>query len=91
MTLQSAPADRLSAILMHLQYELPLDRVRGFEGEAANVYFSVFDHLIVTQKEDFRFAGRNRRPPLDRVNCLLSFLYTLLMHDVSATLEGPLI
>jgi CRISP-associated protein Cas1 len=84
----SAAADRLSAILMHLQTDLPLDRVRGFEGEAANVYFGVFDHLIVAQKEDFRFAGRNRRPPLDRVNCLLSFLYTLLMHDVNAALEA---
>ncbi|MFH0726978.1 MAG: type I-C CRISPR-associated endonuclease Cas1c [Pseudomonadota bacterium] len=81
-------ADRMSGILMHLQHDLPLDRVRGFEGEAANVYFSVFDHLIVAQKEDFRFAGRNRRPPLDRMNCLLSFLYTLLMHDVSAALEA---
>ncbi|MDX9787098.1 MAG: type I-C CRISPR-associated endonuclease Cas1c [Desulfobacterales bacterium] len=83
-----AAADRLSAILMHLQTDLPLDRARGFEGEAANVYFGVFDHLIVGQKEDFRFAGRNRRPPLDRVNCLLSFLYTLLMHDVNAALEA---
>ncbi len=85
--LQSA-ADRLSAILMHLKHDLPLDRVRGFEGEAANVYFSVFDHLIVSQKENFTFKGRNRRPPLDPVNCLLSFLYTLLMHDVSAALEA---
>lgn len=80
-------ADRLSAILMHLKHDLSLDRVRGFEGEAANVYFGVFDHLIVSQKEDFQFRGRNRRPPLDYVNCLLSFLYTLLMHDVSAALE----
>lgn len=83
-----ATVDRLSAILMHLQNNLPLDRVRGFEGEAANIYFGVFDHLIVAQKEDFQFVGRNRRPPLDRVNCLLSFLYTLLMHDVNAALEA---
>jgi CRISPR-associated protein Cas1 len=41
----------------------------------------------VSQKEEFQFRGRNRRPPLDYVNCLLSFLYTLLMHDVSAALE----
>jgi CRISPR-associated protein Cas1 len=80
--------DRLSGILMHLKHDLPLDRVRGFEGEAANVYFGAFDHLIVSQKEDFQFRGRNRRPPLDYVNCLLSFLYTLLMHDVSAALEA---
>lgn len=80
-------ADRLSAILMRLKHDLPLDRVRGFEGEAANVYFGAFDHLIVSQKDDFQFRGRSRRPPLDHVNSLLSFLYTLLMHDVSAALE----
>jgi CRISP-associated protein Cas1 len=84
----SSTVDRLSSILMQLQTDLSLDRVRGFEGEAANVYFSVFDHLIVSQKDDFKFQGRNRRPPLDRVNCLLSFLYSMLMHDVSAALEA---
>ena len=52
--------------------------VRGLEGDAAHTYFSVFDHLIVAQKESFTFQERNRRPPLDNVNCLLSFLYTLL-------------
>ncbi len=61
--------------------------LRGIEGEAAHTYFGVFDHLILSQKEDFTFAERNRRPPLDRVNCLLSFLYTLLMHDVRSALE----
>ncbi|OGR07030.1 MAG: subtype I-C CRISPR-associated endonuclease Cas1 [Deltaproteobacteria bacterium RIFOXYD12_FULL_50_9] len=83
-----AAIDRLSAILMHLELALELDRVRGYEGEAAHIYFGVFDHLIITHKEDFQFRERNRRPPLDRVNCLLSFLYTLLMHDVSAALEA---
>jgi CRISPR-associated protein Cas1 len=67
---------------------LPLDEVRGLEGDAARVYFGVFDHLIVAQKEDFAFRGRNRRPPLDPVNALLSFLYTMLVHDVRAALEG---
>jgi CRISPR-associated protein Cas1 len=52
------------------------------------VYFNVFDHLVMTGKEDFFFARRSRRPPLDRMNCLLSFLYTLLMHDVRSALEG---
>jgi CRISPR-associated protein Cas1 len=61
--------------------------LRGVEGEAANTYFGVFDHLIISQKGDFRFDKRNRRPPLDEVNCLLSFLYTLLMHDVRSALE----
>lgn len=64
-----------------------LDVLRGIEGESANNYFGVFDHLIVAQKDDFKFKDRNRRPPLDEVNCLLSFLYTLLTHDVRSALE----
>lgn len=81
-------SDRLTSILMHLKNEPDLDRLRGFEGEAAKVYFDVFDHLILTGKKDFSFLQRNRRPPLDKVNCLLSFLYTLLMHDVRSALES---
>ncbi len=65
-----------------------LDELRGVEGETARSYFGVFDHLITSQKNDFFFKGRNRRPPLDNVNCLLSFLYTLLLHDVRSALEG---
>jgi CRISPR-associated protein Cas1 len=65
-----------------------LDALRGVEGETARGYFAVFDHLITCQKDGFFFKGRNRRPPLDNVNCLLSFLYTLLMHDVRSALEG---
>jgi CRISPR-associated protein Cas1 len=68
--------------------ETVLDEIRGIEGRVARDYFNIFDHLIVTQKEDFIFSGRNRRPPLDRVNCLLSFLYTLLYHDVRSALES---
>jgi CRISPR-associated protein Cas1 len=83
-----ATAGRLDASLRRLSEPAPLDSVRGLEGEAAQAYFSTFDHLIVTQKESFRFAGRNRRPPLDAVNALLSFLYTLLRHDIAASLEG---
>lgn len=64
-----------------------LDELRGIEGEAARSYFGVFDHLIVAQKNGFKFDERNRRPPLDNVNCLLSFLYTLVMHDIRAALE----
>ncbi len=74
--------------LERLQSGLSLNVLRGIEGEAAHIYFSVFDHLIVSQKEDFTFRERNRRPPLDRVNCLLSFLYTLLLHDVRSALES---
>jgi CRISP-associated protein Cas1 len=62
--------------------------IRGKEGEAARIYFGVFDDLVVTQKEDFRFTERSRRPPLDNLNALLSFLYTVLAHDVQSALEG---
>ncbi|GHV62024.1 CRISPR-associated endonuclease Cas1 [Spirochaetia bacterium] len=63
------------------------DEVRGFEGQAAAEYFKVFNHLIIEQKTDFVFTERNRRPPLDEVNALLSFIYTLLAHDVRSALE----
>jgi CRISPR-associated protein Cas1 len=65
-----------------------LETIRGYEGDAARIYFSVFDHLITEDKQAFYFRGRSRRPPLDNVNALLSFLYTLLTHDVAAALEG---
>ncbi len=79
----------LAQSLEHLlAWEEPLDRLRGIEGDAARAYFGAFDDLIVAQKEDFRFAGRNRRPPTDAINALLSFLYTLLVHDVTGALEG---
>lgn len=82
-------AERLSVILERLTTMTNgLNSVRGLEGEAANVYFSSFDALIVRQKEDFVFKGRNRRPPTDAVNALLSFAYTLLAHDVSSALES---
>lgn len=71
-----------------LLHEEELERVRGIEGRVARDYFDVFDHLIVTQKNDFVFSGRNRRPPLDRVNCLLSFIYSLLYHDARSALES---
>lgn len=65
-----------------------LDQLRGFEGKAATVYFSVIDDLILHQKEFFFFKERNKRPPLDNVNALLSFIYTLLAHDVASALEA---
>lgn len=79
--------DRLTASLTRLKGDNDLDTVRGIEGDAAHVYFSVFDHLINRNTEAFRFQQRNRRPPLDRMNCLLSFLYTLLLHDIRSALE----
>ncbi|MBN1830026.1 MAG: type I-C CRISPR-associated endonuclease Cas1 [Deltaproteobacteria bacterium] len=78
---------RLNNHINLLNREHPLDALRGFEGDAAHIYFSVFDHLIVAQKEDFNFQERNRRPPLDNVNALLSFIYTLLVHDIRSALE----
>lgn len=78
---------RLSASLNRLQGELDLDEIRGVEGDAAHVYFGVFDHLLIRNKQDFFFHERSRRPPLDRINCLLSFLYTLVMHDIRSALE----
>jgi len=65
-----------------------LGQLRGIEGEAASHYFSVFNELILQNKEAFVFTGRNRRPPLDRVNALLSFIYTLLSKDVAAALSA---
>ncbi|MBN2512374.1 MAG: type I-C CRISPR-associated endonuclease Cas1 [Sedimentisphaerales bacterium] len=81
-------AKRLNRCLELLHAEESLDGVRGFEGDAAHTYFSVFDELIVSQKKSFSFQERNRRPPLDNVNCLLSFLYTMVMHDVRSALES---
>lgn len=73
--------------LIILQNPIPLDSVRGIEGDAARRYFAVFDNLIVADKDAFFFRERNRRPPLDNMNALLSFLYTLLVHDVRSALE----
>lgn len=65
-----------------------LETLRGVEGQFANRYFSIFDQFILQQKKDFGFYGRNRRPPLDPVNALLSLSYSLLTHDCSAALES---
>ena len=59
----------------------------GIEGDAANAYFGVFPELILHQKEDFAFHGRNRHPPKDKVNAMLSFVYTLLANETAAALE----
>lgn len=64
-----------------------IDSVRGIEGEAANTYFGVFSHLLLNQKDDFVFTGRNRRPPKDAINAMLSFVYTLICNDMTAALE----
>lgn len=63
------------------------EQLRGFEGEAASVYYGVFDELILQQKKEFQFQGRNRRPPQDPINALLSFAYTLLANSAVTALE----
>lgn len=63
------------------------EQLRGEEGEAARVYFGIFDELILQQKKDFVFLGRSRRPPMDKVNALLSFCYSLLTSSVASALE----
>ncbi|KDE56475.1 type I-C CRISPR-associated endonuclease Cas1c [Methanoculleus sp. MH98A] len=63
------------------------DTLRGIEGNCAKFYFTTLDELILKQKDDFYLIERNRRPPLDNMNALLSFLYTLLAHDVESALE----
>jgi len=65
-----------------------LDKLRGIEGKAAEQYFSVYDDMILNQKEDFAFTSRNRRPPLDNVNALLSFAYTVLAGDCANALAS---
>ena len=65
-----------------------LEQLRGLEGEAASIYFGVLNELILQQKEDFYFHGRNKRPPMDNMNAMLSFIYTLLAHDTAAALEA---
>lgn len=78
---------RLGRIADELLEGQKLDVLRGLEGEAAQAYFGVFDHLIFVDNQVLRFHGRSRRPPLDVINALLSFLYTLLTHDCRSALE----
>jgi len=79
---------RLDRIMDKVQSENSLDVLRGLEGEAAQSYFGVFDNLIRTTEPAMRFKGRSRRPPMDAVNALLSFLYTLITHDCRSALES---
>ncbi|MCD6161038.1 MAG: type I-C CRISPR-associated endonuclease Cas1 [candidate division Zixibacteria bacterium] len=80
-------SDSLKKILEDMPKQIELDTVRGKEGMAARIYFSVLDLQIKTQKEEFFFKGRTRRPPLDNFNSLLSFYYTLLVHDIRSALD----
>ena len=83
-----AVSERLRELLPLIRQTASLESLRGLEGEAAGAYFSVFNELILSQKIDFSFDGRNRRPPKDNVNAMLSFAYTLLANDCASALEG---
>jgi CRISPR-associated protein Cas1 len=81
--------ERLGRILSRTNLSTEgVDALRGDEGEAANVYFSVFNDLIRVPEPNLRFGVRSRRPPLDPVNALLSFLYVLLTHDCRSAAES---
>lgn len=80
--------DKMKKILGSTATVTSLELIRGLEGEAAKLYFAVFDHLILQNKEIFKFKTRNKRPPLDRVNAMLSFIYTLIAQDCVSACEG---
>jgi CRISPR-associated protein Cas1 len=79
---------QLKESLIRIKESKNLDELRGFEGESASLYFRDFNELILQQKADFNFDRRNRRPPLDNVNAMLSFSYSLLMNMVTGALES---
>ena len=81
-------SDNLKNSIKYIQNSQTKGELRGYEGEAASVYFGVFDELILQQKKEFSFQGRNKRPPKDNVNAMLSFVYTLLANNVVSALES---
>lgn len=81
-------AQWLASYLSSLEGVTEIDTIRGYEGQSTADYFSVFDHMILAQRTDFKFTVRSRRPPRDRANALLSFLYALLLADCTAGAEG---
>ena len=83
-----AAAEQLKELFQPVTEETSLDALRGLEGTGATAYFRVLDQLILGDREIFAFNGRNRRPPLDPVNAMLSFAYSLLSHDCAAALES---
>ncbi len=81
-------SQQLSSLILEVRECEDLERLRGLEGQAAISYNKLFDQMILQQKEDFYFHFRSRRPPLDNVNAMLSFAYTLLANDMASALEG---
>ena len=84
----AAASDQLKESFASIMECTALDSLRGLEGAAATVYFGVLDEMILNQKDVFTFHGRSRRPPLDPMNAMLSFAYSLLGHDCAAALES---
>lgn len=84
----AAASQQLRGLLPQVQEASSPEELRGLEGVGASTYFGVFDELILGDKATFFFHGRNRRPPLDPVNALLSFAYSLLAHDCASALES---
>lgn len=80
--------DGMNTVIKKLAKQNNIDSLRGLEGEAASRYFGVFDRLISRKSGGFTFSGRNRRPPKDPINAMLSFLYSVVSQDVSAALQG---
>lgn len=80
-------SSELKGYIEEIRNVVNMEVLRGIEGQAANRYFLLFDQMILQQKEDFGFYGRNRRPPLDNVNAMLSLAYTLLAQECAAALE----
>ena len=79
---------KLSIALSSARQSSSMDELRGVEGLAAKDYFYAFDDLVLRNKDDFFFTSRSRRPPLDRLNALLSFCYSILTDDCIAALQG---
>jgi CRISPR-associated protein Cas1 len=88
MELAAGSALRLEHFMDAARREENIESLRGREGEGARTYFDAFDCMITAQKEAFAFRGRSRRPPLDNINALLSFVYALLAHDCTGALEA---
>lgn len=84
----ASSVDDLAEVLPHLREVTLLETIRGIEGEAARTYFSVFNHLVRSDDPHFVFHGRTRRPPMDRPNAILSFLYAILTGECVAALEA---
>ena len=78
----------VEALTAQIKVSSDTDEMRGFEGTAARAYFDAFDGMILHQKDYFKFTGRSKRPPLDAVNAMLSFVYGLLANETEAALEG---